>query len=147
MIACRIVLTAAHCVCEYFDDVADDKSRANANCLYNARSRTPTNQQTSENDPKLNYILVRVGDENWKKATPVEVTKAYVMATLKDSKDNVVLGNGYDIGLIFPEYNDMIELHLDHLRLPYKYAILQIDSSTHINNSSNIGLYMCMLIE
>ena len=151
MIACRIVLTAAHCVCEFFDHIADDKLRANANCLYNVRSRSPTNQQTSDNDPQLNYLLLRVGDENWKKATPVEVTKAYVMATLKDSKDNVVLANGYDIGLIFPEYNDMIKLNLDHLRIPYKYALVQIGSSIYIyiyiNNTSSIDLYMGRLIQ
>ena len=53
------------------------------------------------------------------------------MVTNKDAKGHVVLGNGYDIGLVFPKYSDIIKLQLKHLRLPDRYALYQINCNIY----------------
>ena len=91
MVVFRTVLTAAHCVCRY-DDLEEDGKRANRHCLPNKSSTRLQNQQTDMKAAKPNHLYLKVGDKDVKKATKVEVEKAYVMETAFDkSHDRVEL--------------------------------------------------------
>ena len=75
------VLTAAHCVCKFYDRQKDG-DRFNQNCKRNSEHNGPANQQTDitmDNLAKLNYIEFQVGNKNHEKGINVEVRKAYVM--------------------------------------------------------------------
>lgn len=67
---------------------------------------------------------MKVGDMSLEEATTVHVDKAIVMVTIQDSKDNVILGKEYDIGLVFAKLEDislMKTKNLKHLNLPVRY--------------------------
>ena len=102
----RIILTAAHCVCQYYD-LEDQNKRLNRGCK--ANTDKPTNQQTTESENKLNYLTVKVGDKNFNKGTSVAIDKAVVMKThlTNTVPQHVELQNDFDIGLLFPQTKDV----------------------------------------
>ena len=96
----RTVLTAAHCVCHYFDMTKNVVTRF---CQYNKDHQNPTNQQTAINIKELNYIIYTYGNIDYTVGTKVMVDKAIVMKTEYDSSSppHVVLNHNFDIGLLF----------------------------------------------
>ena len=75
-------------------------------CLENPKTfgSSPTNQQTGNNDAKLNYIEFGVGhnNKNEEACKKIHVKKAWVMTTVKE-KGHVVKSDFPDIGLLFPQ--------------------------------------------
>ena len=101
MVVFSKVLTAAHCICQFYDD-DDPNDRVNKYCTPNPKPPTkPANQQTNKDAPLLNHIVIMVGDKDYEKATTTDVQEAYVMQTDTENQ-NVVLKNSFDIGIIKP---------------------------------------------
>ena len=113
----RTVLTAAHCLCSYFDKVPS----SHVYCKINTE-QGPSNQQTGENDPARNYIFIKVGNIDRTKAKEYRVEKAYVMETDLDAKDpnpfHVILGEKYDLGIIITTDDMVMSPNVNTMRLP-----------------------------
>ena len=95
----RTILTAAHCICRYYDS-HPGKLTNPIECQLNHQYLT--NQQTNEHDPRSNFLYVWLRGKQAFHGHTVEVEKAYVMATTLDPLTNrVVLGDDdMDIGII-----------------------------------------------
>ena len=97
--AFRRILTAAHCLCAYYD--ADSNyDLYTQGCVYNVPNQELTNQQTDIDRRDLNYISVGVGSKNLDELKWIDVERVYVMATERDVHGNILINNLYDIGLI-----------------------------------------------
>ena len=110
-------------MCKYYD-LEEEGKRSVGGCAENEDKKPPTNQQTPSTAPFLNYLQLKVGNMNWRQAKDVDVKHACVMVTKVDHRQHVILGNGYDIGLIFPkaQYKGLMKtLCLKPLRLPDRY--------------------------
>ena len=115
----RKVLTAAHCVCIFYE-AEKDPQRSTRNCLLNPPGDV-VNQQSGENVGNLNFLEFRVNSMDRLKGQKVDVWKAYVMRTAIDNKNHVILGGQYDIGLIVPHDSCVPYYHkynLNRLHLP-----------------------------
>ena len=121
------MLTAAHCICEFYDedDPTDPKyDPVNKYCDLNPTAapltQIPINQQTEKTVASPNYLTIMVGDKNYEDATTINVQAAYVMQTKLDSRDKVVLKELFDIGIIDPDSEcDIVRLsNNQHLTLP-----------------------------
>ena len=91
-------------MCTYYDlnQHKDPKERVNTVCQANT-GRKLTNQQTTQTDTKLNYLIAMVGNQNFKKGRQVEIDKAFVMNTEVSPANQVVLRLNYDVGLLLPK--------------------------------------------
>ena len=117
----RSVITAAHCLCTFADDKADETDSL---CKFNKDDGSPSNQHDPCNDVQcrkhdieylftanagkgipvqdndFNEISLRIGNHDFTKAKPVQIQSAFVMVTNKDTEGRPVTGLSYDIGLI-----------------------------------------------
>ena len=95
------MLTAGHCVCSY----ADTNPNAKYFCKENQRHNTPINQQTDQNVEPLNYIYVKVGNQDNSIGRTMIVELAYAMNTYLDNKLQMAIGEHYDIGMIITQHS------------------------------------------
>ena len=129
----RLILTAAHCICPFYDGQLDG-SRSKANCLANS-GNSFTNQHITDVNAPMNYLELKVGNRDleayhknpitgkplYPKAFPVDVEKAIIGFHETDKNGRVILGNSFDIGIIIPDADDRKlydGLLLKHLRMP-----------------------------
>ena len=93
------MITAANCVCNFYDTTQN----AARYCLPNDPGSNANQQTPDEPYRPLNYVKLRVGNRKWKDAEEKYVKEAYVMDT--ESKHNGVTGNpvirnAVDIGML-----------------------------------------------
>ena len=112
------ILTNAHCICSYFD-FPNPEIKITRYCLPNkSKDKPPTNQQTGKTVDELNYLEIFVGNKDHKRATRVNVHKAYVMRTSYGTGGHVTLRGDFDVGLIIPDPNSQTIRNLQPLELP-----------------------------